>query len=386
MPRVPLTTILLAASALAASVCLSGEAAHRASASTTGLTLKPVTQGERAGWQRAEQALDFFLDPCHYRVRYIAYLDPKQPDRAIPGEGTIGMPAPSSCNWYHGGFLFLRVNGQDIGSTRLHRAYVAETGARAVADMVWDSPQAVVRVRFLGLPADDKLLCEVAIEPKAEIRDLRLRLRCYPSFFTAWHNRNGDRKIQTPATTVSQGQNLKLPAAQHWYAVYHDTVFDVARGEGDGPCAALFLPDDVQTVRFRPGSYAVETELVCPPAKRRIRLALWDCRGQANADVLAAFRRHARRWQRELGATDFTPAAVRAFDAAAELAKLDHLTRSPDVQRQLGDRAVSFRKRIQALTTAHGPPGILAEAELLGLLAAYREFLWELKVAALLAD
>ena len=75
MPRVPLTTILLAASALAASVCLSGEAAPRASASTTGLTLKPVTQGERAGWQRAEQAFDFFLDPRRYRVRYIAYLD-----------------------------------------------------------------------------------------------------------------------------------------------------------------------------------------------------------------------------------------------------------------------------------------------------------------------
>ena len=371
---------------LAASACLSAEPARRASLGTSGLSLKPIAKGPHAGKQRAEQAFDFALGSSRYCIRYSAVLDPAQPGKAFPSEGYIGMTAPSSCNWYHGGFLVVRVNGQDIGGTKLHRAYVAQTGHRAIADMVWDAKPAVVRVRFLGLPDDDKLLCEVAIEPKEEIKDIRLGLRCYPSFFTSWHKRDGDRKIATPAVTLNQGQNLELPAADCWYAVYYDTIFDVARGEGEGPCAALWLPSQTSTVKFNVGGYAVGTDLVCRPEARSIRLAFWDFRKQPNAAVLKSFRRRAGPWAKQLRDTDLTPEAVGSFDPKAELAQLARLTRSPDVRKQLGNKADGFRQRITALAASKAPLGILQQADLLGFLAAYRDFLWELKVAALLAD
>jgi hypothetical protein len=310
-------------------------AAPEASVGTDGLRLKPITTGKDAGKKRAEQVFTFNLGKSRYRIRYGAVVDPSQPGKAFPSEGYVGMPAPCSCNWYHGGFLFVRVNGQDVGRTKLHAGVVAETGSRAIADLVWDAKPARVRVRLAGLPGDDKLLCEIALEPKEAIKDLRVQLRCYPSFFTAWHKRDGDRKIRTPAATLNQGQRVELPAAKHWYAVYNDTVFDVARGEGDGPCAALFSPEAVRTVKFDVGSYGVGTELVCRPDARSIRLAVWDFKKVTNEAALASFRRSAAK---------------------------------------------------EALATPEGKPGILEQAELLGFLAAYRDFLWELKVAALLAD
>ncbi len=373
----------LACAACAAATCLAADPIG-ASVGTTGLSLKPITRGKDAGKRRAEQSFVFHL-PTRYTIRYVAIVDAEQPGKAFPTEGYIGMPAPTSCNWYHSGFLFVRVNGQEIGRTKLRTAYVAETGARAIADLVWDAKPAVVRVRFAGRPGDDKLLCEVAIEPKEAIKSLRIGLRCYPSFFTAWHKRDGDRKIATPTTTLNQGQRVELPAAEHWYAVYVDTVFDVARGEGEGPCAMLVAPGAVEKVKFNVGSYAVSTELVCKPAARSVRLALWEFPKTANAPVLASFRQSSEQWLKELREFDFTPTAVRSFDPKAELARLDKLTRPPEVRKQLGAKADVFRKRIAAIKPTGGKLGILEQADLLGLLAGYRDFLWELKLAELLS-
>ena len=365
---------------------LAAEPTQDASVGTDGLTLKPITRGTQAAKKRAEQHFTFTLGESRYRIRYSVVVDPAKPGKGFPSEGYVGMPAPCSANWYHGGFVFVRINGRDIGGTMLHSGTVAETGRRAIADLVWDAKAARVRMRFAGLPGDDKLLCEIALEPKEPVKDLRISLRCYPSFFTAWHKRDGDRKIATPAATLNQGQRTELPAAKNWYAVYYDTVFDVAKGEGDGPCAAMFVPDAVRAVRFNVGGYAVATELICRPDARSIRLAFWDFRKRANQPVLDAFRRSADKWLKELRGFDFTPAAVRSFEPKAELAELDRLTRSPDVRKQLGKKAGAYRQRIAALTKPDAKLGILAQAELLGLLAAYREFLWELKVAALLAE
>ena len=380
------TVLVLLALVPAAVQAQAANLARRATAGTQGLQLKPVARGPHAGKQRAEQAFTFALGETVYRTRYSVVVDPKQPGKAFPSEGYIGMTGPCSCNWYHGGFLFVRINGLDVGTTKLHGGMVAETGSRAIADLVWDAEPARVRVRLAGLPGDDKLLCEVALEPKQPIKDIRLLLRCYPSFFTAWHKRDGDRKIATPAATLNQGQRVELPADKHWYAVYYDTIFDVAKGEGEGPCAAMFLPEAVKTARFNVGSYGVDTELACRPDARSIRLAFWDFRKQANGPVLARFRRRAEGWAKQLRDFDFTPASVRDFDRKAALAELAALTRAPEVRKQLGKKADGYRKRIEALVPTDGQPGILQQAELVGLISDYRDFLWELKVAALLAD
>ena len=366
--------------------CWAGARGSEALVSTRGLELKPIAAGKDAGKRRAEQTFAFDLGKCRYAIRYSAVVDPKEPGKVFPGEGAVGMPSPCSCNWYHSGFLFVRVNGEEVGSAPLACGLVAESGSRAIADLVWEARPARVRLRFAGRPGDDKLLCEIALEPKEEVRELRVVLRCYPSFFTSWFKREGARRVATPSATLEQGQNVSLDAAKHWYAVYYDTVFDVARGEGEGPCAMLLAPEGVETVKFRVGSYAVDTELVCRPEARAVRLAFWEFPQVANGSALAAFRAGAGRWEEELKGFDFTPAAVRGFDAKAELAELGGLTARPGVRAALGAKADEFRKRIEGLAAGGGGLGILQEAELLGLLAGYREFLWELRVAALLGE
>lgn len=363
-----------------------GEVQSRAVVRTEGMVVKPITTGALKGKLRAEQAFRFALGERRYRVRYTVKLDPAQPDRAFPSEGYIGLPVPCSCNWYHSGFLFVIVNGHDIGPTKLHRGYVSESGSRAIADLVWDAPPAVVRIRFTGLPNDDKLLCEIALEPKEEIKSIALTLRCYPSFFTSWHKRNGDRKIMTPSATFNQGEKTGGPVEQHSYAVYYDTIFDVAKGEGDGPCAVMLSPEAMRTVQFDIGSYAVTTNIACDPQARSLRLAVWEFPKVANETVLTSFRERAAGWATDLRDFDFASSVVRSFDPKAELAELDRLSQPLEVRKTLGARADEYRERIEALAAPTGDIGILQQAELLSFLAEYREFLWELKLAALIAD
>jgi hypothetical protein len=130
-----------------------------------------------------------------FGLRYCACWDPVHGGQAVPLEGYIGMPEPNACNWYHSGFLRLIINGQDIGTTKLADMYAGETGERASITMLWKTPQGPVRVRFLGLPTDDRLFCELALDPTVEVTSLQVALNCYPSFFTAAYHRDGWRRV-----------------------------------------------------------------------------------------------------------------------------------------------------------------------------------------------
>jgi len=325
---------------------------------------------------------------ANYGVRYGVCDDKAHGTKVVPLEGYIGMPQPSAANWYHGGFLFVVLNGHDIGTTPLSSMSIAQHEGRAILDMVWHDELASVRVRFLGLPDHDNLYCEIAIEPKQPIRSVAVRLRCYPSFFTAAYRRDGARRIQTPTALVAQGQRATLPAKESWWALYDDDVFDVAKGEGDGPCGLLLLPEEATEVSFSPGSYAVGTEIVYPAQTRRVRLALWDFRGRTNAEALARLRTGAEAVRKELAALDFTPDAVRGVDIAAMRAEVKRALASESVRKALGPKL----KAVQAWLDQHAPllekkdpaTGIEAEERLLESIDKYRDFSWEVKLAELL--
>ena len=263
---------------------------------------------EHPGHRFTSRTANFSFGGIPYSISYQACVDPAHGGKASPLEGYIGMPQPAACNWYHSGFLFVVLDGRDIGGTPLSSMLVAESGKRAILDMVWHDPAADVRARFLGLPGRDCLFCEVAVEPRQEMKSLALRLRCYPSFFTAYHKREGARRVQTPAVLVKQGEKpAPLPAKDNGWAVYYDEVFDVAKGEGEGPCAVLVLPEAASEISIAPGGYSVETQITCPPQTRRIRMAFWDFKGRTNAEALARLRDGADAVRKELAALDFTP-------------------------------------------------------------------------------
>jgi len=336
------------------------------------------------------QLAKFTLGQCRFGIQYHATVDPAHPDQLLPSEGYLGMPEPSSSNWYHGGFVFVLVNGQDIGRrTPLSSMTVSERTRRAMVDLVWHDPLADVRVRFLGLPGRDHLLCEIALDPKEPIHAVELHLACYPSYFTSWNKRDGARRIRTPSTLVEQGRPVTLPAAKNWWGVYYDEVFDVAKGEGEGPCAMLLLPEEATQIAFNPGSYGVTTRVSYPAQTRRMRLAFWDFHAQANAPSLARLQSGADLVRKELAAVDFTPAAIKNLDVKALRAELQHALQSETIRKALAGKTQEIRAWLDQsaplLESSGGKPTIRAEELLVQSVEKYERFRWELKLAELLS-
>ena len=360
-----------------------------------GVSLSPTEErslGDYAGHQNhrfRQITANFSFGKNPYAISYQACVDPAHGDQVAPLEGYIGMPQPCSTGWYHSGFLFIQLNGQDIGTTPLGSMTVAESGNRGILDMVWHHPTANVRVRFLGLPEHDGLYCEIALEPKQEITSIVVLARCYPSFFTSWNHRDGARRIQTPSALVEQGTSVTVPATDNWWAVYYDEVFDVANGEGDGPCALMLLPQEATDIQLSPQSYAVDTRITYPPGERRLHLAFWKFPGRPNAEVLTAVREDATAIRGELETTDFTPAAVKDLDIAALRAEVERATRSEAVKAYLGDRLAEVRgwldESAPALQQPAAAPSIEAEEKLLASVGKYYGFMWEVRLAELLA-
>ncbi len=360
---------------------------------SVGLNLGPARERRRgAGGEHAhhlfrEQIATFSLDDLTYRIAYKACVDPAHEGRVVPIEGYIGMPGPSSANWYHSGFLFVRINGHDIGTTPLSSMMAVESGRdRAILDLVWHDEAANVRTRFVALPGYDCLFCEVAIEPVQEITSVGLELHCYPSFFTSWHHREGTRRIQTPSRLIAQGETVTAPLAENWWAVYYDEIFDVARGEGVGPCSMLIVPPDDAQIRFVVGGYAVATTITLPPDTRRVRLAFWDHKGIPNAAALAHVREQADRVRTLLETADFTPVAVTEFDADEARAAVQRALASDAAREALAERIEQMQTWLEnnAPVGGGGALGVAAEEELLRSIDAYNSFKWEVKLIELL--
>lgn len=331
----------------------------------------------------------FQFGPRGYAIQYRVRQD-KTTGKIDVIEGAVGMPLPCSCNWYHSGFLFIHLNGQDIALTPLSSMIVAESGERAILDLVWHHELANVRLRFVGLPNHDCLLCEVTLEPKQEIKSLSLTLRCYPSFFTSFYKRVGGRRVQTPTALVEENKRQRLAPTDGWWALYYDEVFDVARGEGEGPCAMLLLPDQPTEISYEPGGYAVNTVISYPPTTRNLRLAFWDFKGETNAAALARLKECADQIRGELQTLDFTPQAVRSFDLATLRAEVDRALQSDAVRKSLGpklEQALEWMRQVEpALQTGAGANAVEAQERLLQAQTTYRDFIWEVRLAELLQE
>jgi hypothetical protein len=187
---------------------------------------------------------------------------------------------------------------------------------------------------------------------------------------------------------VEQGRSVTLPAKDNWWGVYYDEVFDVAKGEGDGPCGLLLVPDGATQIALEPGSYGVGTRIAYAPHVRRIRLAFWDFTGKTNAGALARVRTGADAVRKELAALDFTPDAVRGVDVAALRAEVRRALQSDAVRKSLGPKVAAVRAWLEqygpVLEKRQPGAGIEAEQRLLQSIDKYRDFSWEVKLAELL--
>lgn len=379
--RVGLAVMLWCAIAVAAR----GSEGDRVDVGISPVERRVYDDAARQGNVSEARVATFHNAPTSYGIRYTVQHD--RQGKIVPGEGYLGMPLPSTCNWYHGGFLFLSLNGKDIGTrTAASGMYVAESGRRGLADLVWRDPAAVVRARFVGLPGRDWLGCQIVLEPTGKIESLGLRLLCFPSYFTSHHHRVGARRIRTGTDLVLEGKSARPSPADHWWAVYHDEVFDVAKGEGEGPCGMLVDPAVVDSIEYRPGGYAVDTRIAVRPDTRELRLAFWDFHGRPNAEVLAEFPAAADAARRELAALDFTPASLRNLDLNKLRGEVARAMGMPGVRKQLGRTAAEIDTWLAAeadAAPAGQPGGIVAEQKRLEYVGRYEAFRWQLRLAEL---
>jgi len=336
-------------------------------------------------WQEQTIALDSGKK-C-YTLKYRSCVDPSHPGVRANEEGYIGMPTPSSANWYHSGFFFITINGKDIGEAPLIDMRVTETGARGACHMVWDTPDATVRVQFLLANGSDHLLSDVSwtAKPGKKVESVNVRLNCYPSYFTSHNRRQGDRTVITPRIEKHETTAFDLVPNEDLYLLYLDGVFDVAKGEGDGPCAMLFLPEEIASGKINISNYPVGTSLKAAPTAKRLRFAFWDLSGMTNAVAKTYFKDNVSRLQQELRQVEFLPESILYFNSVTAKAETDKLIADAKEDGvSLKAKVTELLKKMTELKTKAEANDWSAAAEFAKAQPEFEALMWKLRIYALL--
>jgi hypothetical protein len=352
-----------------------------------GSQIKPVTFECTSGHRADTRLVTLDSGAAKYTFRYCGCTDASHGDQRPAAEGNFGMPGPSSANWYWGGFLQVQINGKDATGYRLADLRVTETGARGAFQIIWSHPDAEVGLRLMLLPDANHVMTQLVWRPapQATIRSVVVRLTCYPSFFTTARNRQGERHCQTPRIDKREPEALELVPDKDTYLYFYDTVFDVARREGDGPCAALAAPGAVQSGQVQIGGYAVITQLALKPEAGQARLALYDFAGHSNADAEAYLKAHAAEDLARLVQADFRPEAVRQLQVdRLRTETIELLAAAADDAQPYRAKTEELLARVADLRTSADQGDWKAEADLASLLADSADLFWKLKALAAL--
>jgi hypothetical protein len=349
----------------------------------------PGAPAHTVGLQRHQQLITLDTGSKIYGLRYAVARDAKRPGVAIPGEGYLGMPRPSDCNWYAGGFFDLQLNGQSIGSTWAHSVTGRSGPQRGTADFVFDAPQAVVRVRFVAQAGGDCLFAQALLEPKQQIKSARIVVRCYPSAFVS----DADRHVVTAVRDLRQGERAALDVAREWWTLYYDRIFDagyVSPGHvAVGPCAALWLPRQTEKAGFTVGNYGIDTKFDLQPAGRDFRFVFFDYAGQKNEAAQADLRQRATKLRQDLEQFAFTDPTLANWPLEKKQAEirqvLGSLSAGPgvyaDYDRWARDLAVQLK-----LVRSGAVGAIMAEADVARTISQWERGLPALKLKALLNE
>jgi hypothetical protein len=162
-------------------------------------------------------------------------------------------------------------------------------------------------------------------------------------------------------------------------------VFDVAKGEGVGPCAMLFLPEEIVAGSVQVGGYAVQTRLEAAPDTHRLRFAYWDFTGKTNADARTRMTACAVQVQRHLREVSFHSETLERFDSSTAQAEISALLKAAreDGNRLRGKAETLIRKLVDFKAGA-ARGDCQAEVGFADAWPEYDALLWKLKIYALL--
>jgi len=179
---------------------------------------------------------------------------------------SLGMTSPTVANWYYQGFFQVRLDGVGIHDLPATFRALRTAGPDALLEGVWSTPKGPVYVRFAMRGNDDKLLLQVALDPKTRAEKLEVALTAYPQGFQKPWN----RWMLTAARDVPSAAGLRLDKVTEPWALYYD------KGMRGGPCGLVYVPDEVDSVLVNLGPYNVNTTLTARPGGRQVTIGLWD--------------------------------------------------------------------------------------------------------------
>ena len=349
---------------------------------------RPGAPRHIVGLKRLDHRIVMDTGVREYGVRYLIAHDDKRPGVGIIGEGYIGMPQPADCNWYGGGFFDLQINGKTIGTTPIHSLTAHRAGNRGQVDFVFDTALSVVRIRFVTIADSDVLYCQALLEPKTEIKSLRVTLKCYPSaYITHFH-----RRVLTPVRDIAQGERVDLDLAREWWLLYYDRVVDAGHASatrtGVGPCSVLWPGSQATKVAFTVGGYGTRTAMDLKPQRRDFRFIFFDYAGTKNATAIADLRKRADGLLRELPTFPFTDQAIAKWPLAHKQRQIAQmLAKMPDEQAaaQYREWAAKLGKLLK-LVQSRAAGAIMAEAAVAGIIQQWDKGLPELRLKALLRE
>jgi len=203
----------------------------------------------------------------------------------------VGMVKPSKANWYTNSFYNVRISGKNGSDYKTVIEEVKGGEDKGVVKINWHHPDALVTVKFILLDGDDKLLAETKIQPKTDIKGYQIYLVCYPSSMAGgWkpglkirdrEALTNKRIIKRPKKEDNKGYiSVMLEKDEPW-VLFYDKYFDVANNRGEGPCAVLYSPKEVNKVKLTVENYSCEIFLDYP-ASTISHLMLWDFHGMTN--------------------------------------------------------------------------------------------------------
>jgi len=321
----------------------------------TGEIRETYRRGKYAGRQTLQRTVSLANEQATYKLRYYTCLEPldkshqvERPQGWKPGHGVgfLGMSPPGQ-NWYAGGFVNVRVNGEDLEYYLAEFELYPQAGAFS---MTFHQPEANVRLIFKLREGDDKLLLRCEIEPREPINSIETILLAYPAAFYSPR----DRALLTPQGDFSsneapEGQRGNLveldPGRTTWLMPY-DRLLDVARvpDVSDGPCMVTMVPAELSGVAADVREYEEFFFLHYPPTTRAFHLAFQHFRGWTNSRAAAYMKNHGDAFSRELaglGSGDFLNAPAVA-----------NLPPSPDPERPVYQPTAAEQARGRVVSRA----------------------------------
>ncbi len=294
---------------------------------------KPAVK-EHRGWKEGhrdhkweERVCDFEVTKRQkYTVLYDACIDDSQhPGERIAAEGFIGMPSPHLFNWYHHGFFSMKINNNMPFRVPLTDMSVLSSGGKAIMQMVWDAPEAVVQIKFMRLVDEDGIFTQTLWFPKenVDVKTVQFNFSCYPSCF----EKDGNHFAKTKTDIKYQGRDaLAIDVKQNDYVFYGDKIYDAKSGKWgvSTPCYLVIDKHRLSNGFVSISSYGVATVINAAATAREARFIFADANsGDKNKEVIDYLDKNAAALQDKLMKASFMSSELDAFNPAAERKIID---------------------------------------------------------------